>query len=30
MGALVGLVYFMSMCVYVPVKIGVGSFSIQQ
>ena len=30
MGALGGLVYFMSICVDVPVKIGVGSFSNQQ
>ena len=26
MGAFGGLVYFMSICVHVPVKIGVGSF----
>ena len=30
MGALGGLVYLMSICVDVPVKIGVGSFSNQQ
>ena len=30
MGALGGLVYFMSICVDVPVKIGVGEFSNQQ
>ena len=29
MGALGGLVYFMSICVDVPVKIGVGEFSNQ-
>ena len=30
MGALGELVYFMSICVDAPVKIGVGSFSNQQ
>ena len=30
MGALGGLVYFMSICVDAPVKIGVGVFSNQQ
>ena len=30
MGALGGLVYFMSICVDVPVKIGAGAFSNQQ
>ena len=29
-GALGGLVYFMSICVDVPFKIGVGAFSSQQ
>jgi hypothetical protein len=30
MGVLVGLFYFMSICVDIPVKIGVGAFSNQQ
>ena len=30
MGALGGLVYFMGICMGVPVKIGVGEFSNQQ